>query len=237
MRPTAKFIALVATIVALGGCSYNVDMGPLEGEIAKAKAGPWGTCYTHIHAAAEALNEAEKGLAFLKSINGSYGQPYMDKAMANVNQAMEARNAANVACHTRVAALEAEMPGMKAALKDHEQRIAELENIHAIMRGVTFHFGSSQLTPPAKTALNVIANILLRNPANAEIAGHASTPGTAEMNMRLSERRANVVRNYLMGLGIHGGRLSAKGYGETQPMVEDRSTEGRRVNQRVELNF
>jgi outer membrane protein OmpA-like peptidoglycan-associated protein len=237
MKTIANVVAVAAAVVVLGGCSYNVDTGPLEGEIAKAKAGPWGTCYTHIHAAAEALDEAEKGLAFIKRINGSYGQPYMDKAMANVSKAMEARNAADVACHTRVAALEAEMPGIKAALDDHDKRISTLENAHSLMQGVTFHTGSSKLTPPAKTALNVIANILLRNPTNVEIAGHASTPGTPEMNMRLSQRRASTVRSYLMGLGIHGGRLSAKGYGETELLVEDRSSEGRRANQRVELKF
>ncbi len=237
MRTTAKVAAVAAAVMALGGCSYNVDPGPLEAQIAKAKEGPWGTCYTHIHAAAEALDEAEKGLAFIKSINGSYAQPYMDKAMANVNKAIEARNAADVACHTRVAALEAEMPGIKAAPEDHDNRLPTLENAHALMQGVTFLIGSSQLTPPAKTALNVIGNILLRNPVDAEIAGHASTPGNPALNMRLSESRANVVRNYLIGLGVNPSRLTAKGYGETEPVADNDTREGRRANQRVELIF
>ena len=237
MRTTANVAAVAAAVVALSGCSYTVDTGPLEAQIAAAKDGDFGTCYTKINEAAEALGEAEKGLAFIKSINGSYAQPYYDKAVAQVTQAMAARQAADAACHTRVAALEAKMPEIMAALDSHDKRISALENANLLMRGVTFLLGSSKLTPPAKSALDIVGNMLLREPTDVEIAGHASTPGGPEMNMALSTARAETVRKYLMGLGVDGSRMTAKGYGETQPLADDSTREGRRANQRVELLF
>jgi len=70
-----------------------------------------------------------------------------------------------------------------------------------------------------------------------EIAGHASTTGTPEMNMKLSQARAESVRAYLVSRGVDGKMLSAKGYGITQPIADNGTAEGRRANQRVELRF
>lgn len=236
MNPTAKLFA-AASLLTLGGCAYQVDYGPLESQIAAAKSGDWGTCYTHIHAAAESLQKAEAGLADIKKVSGVYGNPMRDKAVANVKAAVAARDKADMACNARTAALEAKMPGIEARLDEHDARLQALEAMHELMTGVTFHTGSAKLTKPSVAALDVIGNIMLRGPVDAEVAGHASTPGSSAMNKRLSTARANTVRKHLMAMGVNGKRLTAKGYGDTWPVADNNTREGQRANQRVELNF
>jgi outer membrane protein OmpA-like peptidoglycan-associated protein len=235
MNATVKVLVL-GSLVTLGGCTATqVDYGPLESQIAEAKAGDFGTCYTHVHSAAMSLDKAEAGLAAIKKIQGVYAGPMYDKAVSAVNSALKDRAAADRACNARTAALEAQMPGIHAMLKDHEGRISNLEMAHELMHGVTFHTGSAKLTSPAQTALGVIANILLRKPAPMEVAGFASTPGSSEYNARLATARAHTVKKYLVRKGVSAKHLSAKGYGETWPVGDNNTKEGRRANQRVEL--
>jgi outer membrane protein OmpA-like peptidoglycan-associated protein len=68
-----------------------------------------------------------------------------------------------------------------------------------------------------------------------EVAGHTCNIGTDEYNMGLSQRRADAVRNYLISQGIPADRLTAKGYGESQPTADNSTREGRVQNRRVEL--
>ncbi len=56
---------------------------------------------------------------------------------------------------------------------------------------------------------------------NIEIGGHTDTGGAADLNQRLSERRANTVRDFLISKGVPASQVTAKGYGETQPLVND----------------
>jgi len=231
-------LALPVSLLALGGCAQApIDTGPLESQINAAKSGDFGTCYTNVHAAAVALEKAEKGLAEVKGHQGFTSQSVYDDAMAAVKKASAARSSAETACNARTAALEAEMPGIKSTLADHEKRLKELEKVREIVRGVTFVTGSAKLTAQARTVLDVVANRLERSPIPVEIAGHASTTGTPEMNMKLSQARAESVRAYLVSRGVDGKMLSAKGYGITQPIADNGTAEGRRANQRVELRF
>ena len=70
---------------------------------------------------------------------------------------------------------------------------------------------------------------------NIEVAGHTDSRGSDEYNMKLSQRRAEAVRSYLVSKGIASDRLSAKGYGESQPVADNATDEGRFQNRRVEL--
>lgn len=70
---------------------------------------------------------------------------------------------------------------------------------------------------------------------NIEVAGHTDSRGSDKYNMRLSQRRAEAVRNYLISKGIAADRLTAKGYGESQPVADNATDEGRFKNRRVEL--
>ena len=70
---------------------------------------------------------------------------------------------------------------------------------------------------------------------NVEVAGHTDSMGSDKYNMGLSLRRAEAVRNYLVDKGIPAERLTVKAYGESQPVADNATEEGRFQNRRVEL--
>ncbi|MEZ4368853.1 MAG: OmpA family protein, partial [Kofleriaceae bacterium] len=69
------------------------------------------------------------------------------------------------------------------------------------------------------------------------IEGHTDSQGKDADNLRLSQRRADAVRDYLIGKGIDGDRMVAKGYGETIPIADNRTKGGREINRRVEFQI
>ena len=73
--------------------------------------------------------------------------------------------------------------------------------------------------------------------AKIEVAGHTDNVGDAAYNIDLSERRAKAVVDYLVQSGVAAERLSAKGYGETQPLDTNDTEDGRANNRRIEFNI
>lgn len=105
-----------------------------------------------------------------------------------------------------------------------------------ILKGITFEPASSNLRPESYAILNSLAQQLLQySRIEIEIQGHSDSIGEAEANLRLSERRANAVRMYLIEQGINPNRLRAVGYGETRPIGSNMTKEGRAANRRIEL--
>lgn len=106
------------------------------------------------------------------------------------------------------------------------------------LEGVSFNVNSSQLTAASEDALNSAAAVLISRPGlQAEIAGHTDAQGEAEYNLWLSQRRAEAVRQYLIGQGVDAARLTARGYGESEPLADNATAAGRRQNRRVELRL
>ena len=99
---------------------------------------------------------------------------------------------------------------------------------------VTFELSSDTLTPQAQTNLRQFA-IALQTPELSSlrfaVEGHTDATGSADLNLKLSERRAASVVGFLTSLGVKSDRLSAKGYGETRPLLTDPNDPG---NRRVE---
>ena len=107
-----------------------------------------------------------------------------------------------------------------------------------VLRGVNFEFDQARLTANAKTILDGVADALLAAPAvRFEIGGHTDAKGSDDYNQRLSERRAKSVVQYLGGKGIAADRMTAAGYGESRPIADNDSDEGREANRRVELKI
>ncbi|MGQ0587259.1 MAG: OmpA family protein [Gammaproteobacteria bacterium] len=105
-----------------------------------------------------------------------------------------------------------------------------------VLRGVNFETGSSRLTADAKVILNQVADSLAAAPhISVEIGGHTDAQGSDSFTLKLSERRAQAVRDYLASRGIDAVRLAAKGYGETQPVDSNETVDGRELNRRVEM--
>lgn len=104
------------------------------------------------------------------------------------------------------------------------------------LTGVTFEFNRAALTAGAQTILDGVAEKLqLRAELRVEVGGHTDSKGSDSYNQQLSEQRAESVMLYLIGRGVSAERLTAMGYGESQPVETNETEEGRELNRRVEL--
>jgi len=100
---------------------------------------------------------------------------------------------------------------------------------------VFFNTDTAELQTRSEPLLTEVADALLRTPAvlRVEVQGHTDNVGTAEYNADLAQRRAESVRNWLIGAGVAADRLIAKGYGLTQPIASNKREAGRAKNRRV----
>lgn len=94
----------------------------------------------------------------------------------------------------------------------------------------------SDLSPPGLPLLELVAEALQQDSlARVEISGHTDSTGAEAFNLELSRRRAETVKAYLVGKGVNPGRLTTAGYGETRPLADNNTPEGRSKNRRVEF--
>jgi len=104
--------------------------------------------------------------------------------------------------------------------------------------GVNFGAGSDLLLPGTEAYLKFAADTLNNHPdLQVEVAGHTDGDGSAELNRGLSERRAKTVRDHLIRFGVAAERLTAVGYGESEPVADNETIRGRAANRRVELRI
>lgn len=115
------------------------------------------------------------------------------------------------------------------------QRIGEAIKI-TFDSGILYDIDKSDLRPVSKTNLVALAKILNKYPdTNILIEGHTDDTGTDEHNMTLSKDRAQSVSLYLATLDVQSARFSITGYGETQPIVTNDTSEGQQKNRRVDI--
>ena len=101
---------------------------------------------------------------------------------------------------------------------------------------ITFETGKSHLQPSFLPVLDSVAAVLKEyKDTSVEVSGHTDSRGKAEANQVLSKQRADVVAANLRGKGVAGARLNAVGYGQSQPIADNTSEEGRASNRRVEI--
>ncbi len=106
-----------------------------------------------------------------------------------------------------------------------------------VLRGVQFDFDSARIQPVGMVILDEARRVLKESrDTRVEIAGHSDGIGSEQYNQGLSERRAKSVRFYLISNGIDQSRLTWTGYGESRPVADNSTDEGRAQNRRVELN-
>lgn len=102
--------------------------------------------------------------------------------------------------------------------------------------GILFDTGKDTIKPESEPVLAEIVTLLKDNPSlKLSIEGHTDNVGKPESNQALSQRRAESVKKYLVGKGVESPRLETKGWGDTKPVADNRSEEGRAKNRRVEL--
>jgi OmpA-OmpF porin, OOP family len=102
------------------------------------------------------------------------------------------------------------------------------------LAGVGFETNSATLTRGSRAVLEPVAVDLKKSPAlQIELQGHTDSVGADQYNLNLSQRRAEAVREYLLGQGVSPSQVVARGYGESQPVADNRTPEGRAQNRRV----
>jgi outer membrane protein OmpA-like peptidoglycan-associated protein len=129
-------------------------------------------------------------------------------------------------------------PGTPAGRKVDEKgcELAFDERGTLRLEGVNFTLDSDRLTPESAAVLDRVAASLDQWPdVRVEIGGHTDAHGSEAYNQRLSQQRAEAVRSYLVGKGVAESRMTAKGYGESRPVADNGTDEGRARNRRVEL--
>ncbi len=101
---------------------------------------------------------------------------------------------------------------------------------------INFELNSAEITASSGPSLNRVAKALqAQQNFNVEIAGHTDSTGSAAYNEKLSDERAKSVRQYLIDQGIDADRLTARGYGELEPIASNENQSGRAMNRRVEF--
>jgi OOP family OmpA-OmpF porin len=124
-------------------------------------------------------------------------------------------------------------PGTPAGAKvDSDGCLQELT-----LRNITFATNSANLTAEAKQVLGPIAEVLKGRPdiKAVNVVGHTDSAGAAAYNQSLSEARANAVADYFRSAGVEAD-VSASGAGESSPVADNKTAEGRAQNRRVELS-
>lgn len=125
---------------------------------------------------------------------------------------------------------------------DPLQRDVPLERAVAgsrvVLNNIFFEVDSDHLQPESGVELEKVIEFLRDHPRlNVEIGGHTDSTGSAGYNQILSERRAAAVLDYLISRGIPPEKISAKGYGDRQPIGDNSTDKGRAMNRRTELRI
>ena len=109
-------------------------------------------------------------------------------------------------------------------------------NLNLVSKGILFNSGRADFTQDSYPILIKVAEMMKQHPEGKfRIEGHTDSAGRYDSNLRLSQTRANAVRNYLISSGIPSENLVAEGFGETRPTASNLTKEGRRKNRRVEI--
>jgi outer membrane protein OmpA-like peptidoglycan-associated protein len=187
-------------------------------------------------AAADAQRVAAEATAQRERLEAERAGRERQEAEAKADQA---RNAAEQA-QRAVEQAEREKLELRAQLVRQLNLILETRDtargLIVNMSDVLFDTGQFTLRPGAREKLAKISGIILAHPGlSMQVEGHTDSVGSDELNMRLSEKRAFAVRDYLTAQGINSASITARGFGKTQPVVSNDTAAGRQQNRRVEM--
>ena len=131
-----------------------------------------------------------------------------------------------------------ELAALQAKKRAEEAHNIEVEIKHLVdLENINFESNKAVLREKSIETINHIALILEQHPALfIEIGGHTDSDGDDAYNLTLSQKRVDAVKEKLVELGINANRLTAIGYGESKPLVDNNSQENKQLNRRVEFN-
>jgi len=103
---------------------------------------------------------------------------------------------------------------------------------------ILFVTGSAKLTTSSYKGLDEVVSVMKDNPdTKLSVDGYTDNTGSAALNMRLSQQRADAVKKYIVSKGIDASRLTSTGHGESDPIADNKTAAGRKKNRRVEMKL
>ena len=130
------------------------------------------------------------------------------------------------------------VPGILANKGCPEIKQEVVAKIALAAKGINFETGSDIIKPESYDDLDALVAILMEYPeANVAIDGHTDNVGDPAANKELSQKRAAAVMAYLINKGIAASRLTATGYGDTQPIADNKTKAGKAKNRRVDFKL
>jgi len=154
-----------------------------------------------------------------------------DQAMQSQTEKLATETAARLAAEKRAAQAASDLAKFASVKEESRGMVITLSG------GVLFASGKSELLPSAQLKLNSVAEALTQQDPESKmiVEGHTDSQGGEKFNQDLSQRRAQTVRDYLVGRGIAADRVSSQGFGYSRSIADNKSAEGRANNRRVEI--
>ena len=239
----------------------NRSIETIQEQIANARSGKVSNLAADLEAERQRLAQTKDAMKEQKAKLQAEMQQNRDKFLAEAAE----REAALKAAGEREADLQKKLEAEHAALEAEKKALAEerakaearqkeamnklnelqskliqvsqdARGIILSMSDILFDVDKATLKQDLKTSLAKVAGILtVYQQFNVSIEGNTDNTGSADHNMKLSQQRADNVKNFLVEQGIDAGRLSAKGLGMTMPIADNSTKEGRQKNRRVDL--
>lgn len=174
--------------------------------------------------------------------DGGYADPDAPATDAAARRALPGKHLAIVATTLPIVGIST---GIEAVLEELGAKVTQQEIVIDLSADVLFDFDKADLKPAADGDLGKVAEVARANPGTPiDVAGHTDAKGADAYNQRLSERRAEAVKTWLVEKGgVEAGRIRTRGWGETRPIVPNETPggaddpEGRQRNRRVEITI
>jgi len=158
------------------------------------------------------------------------------EAEARAQKARDAQKAAEAGAQQATQQAEQMREKLKAQLNEVLQTTESARGLIVNMSDVLFDFNKYTLKPEAREKLAKVSGILVAYPGlKLQIEGYTDNVGTEDYNQKLSEERADAVRDYLVSQSVKDDNVTAKGYGKNDPIADNSSAAGRAENRRVQL--
>jgi outer membrane protein OmpA-like peptidoglycan-associated protein len=163
-----------------------------------------------------------------------------DAAAAQAAQQQAALEAKEQAAREEAERAQAQTAALRAQLLQQLNQVLQTTDtprgLVVNMADVLFATNRYEITQDAKLKLAKLAGIIQAHPGlSLAIEGYTDTTGTADYNLKLSQQRADAVRDFLVAQGMSGDTISAKGLGEDNPVADNSTAAGRKQNRRVEI--
>ncbi len=236
--PLVGLVLSLVVAVGAAGCSGGEEPGPAAQDPA-AVPGPESGAEAPVDdwrdpepAGVQELAEEVVGAAWNRDKVTQLGPPVTTRLTMTITTLVD-RTTGIEGFHTELAAAEITIDDRLARL---DAEVTATEVIIRLPGSVLFDFDSEAIRPDAERTLSEVVGVLEAYAGRpVRIEGHTDSIGTDEYNRDLSERRADAVRDWLVAHRIPAASLRTTGHGESRPVAENATAEGRQRNRRVEI--